>query len=134
MFKELPLTDRLLSLLYPHTASSSSSSSGRPTVAEFVNELTEVENQVSQQQQPPRPSQSPGVSPTFDARQPKPGRYTASAATKELDELMANLSGFKMPAAQVKNTDYEKECFNLLFPHISKMTMPRRSRRPSLRQ
>ena len=120
MFKELPLTDRLLSLLYPHTASSSSSSSGRPTVAEFVNELTEVENQVSQQQQqPPRPSQSPGVSPTFDARQPKPGRYTASAATKELDELMANLSGFKMPAA-----DYEKECFNLLFPHIR----PRRSK------
>ena len=53
---------------------------GRPTIKDFVDELTEVEKQVSHDQtnDPPR------------------GRgMTSSTATRELDELMANLSNFE---------------------------------------
>ena len=64
-------------------------SSTRPTVAEFMNELTEVEQRVSS------PSQSSGN------QRDGPRGMTASTATQELDELMGQLSDFKMPQQKV---------------------------------
>lgn len=58
---------------------------GRPSVADFVDELTEVEHQVSQGPENSDPHRPRGM--------------TSSTATKELDELMANLSKFE-PASE----------------------------------
>ena len=69
--------------------------SGRPTVADFMDELTEVEKQVSGRSPDP-------VSPQATASESsrlRP-RLTASTATQELDDLMATLSDFKMPPTQ----------------------------------
>jgi paxillin len=53
----------------------------RPTVADFMNELTEVEDKVSDEGE----------------KKKVKARVTASTATQELDMLMADLSDFKLP-------------------------------------
>ncbi len=63
----------------------------RPTVAEFMNELTEVEERVS----------SPSQSSSNRRERAGPKGITASTATQELDELMGQLSDFKMPQQKV---------------------------------
>ncbi len=65
-------------------------SSTRPTVAEFMNELTEVEHRVS----------SPNSQSSNNQRD-GPRGLTASTATQELDDLMGQLSDFKMPQQKV---------------------------------
>ena len=57
----------------------------RPTVADFMDELSEVEHRVT----------GP-TSPNTEAENSR-SNITASKATKELDELMANLSNFEPP-------------------------------------
>ena len=70
--------------------------SGRPTVADFMDELTEVEKQVSGQS--PDPVSPHSTTPESAGRSRQ--RLTASTATQELDDLMATLSDFKMPPSQ----------------------------------
>ena len=58
-----------------------SSSTSRPTVSQFMEELNEVERKVSHERDQPNTA-------------PRP---SASTATQELDMLMADLSDFKLP-------------------------------------
>ena len=79
----------------------------RPTVAQFMNELTEVEQQVSV------PSSQHSMERPADKPTP---RMTASTATAELDELMANLSDFKMPPQKVPlSLRWIKDCNYLYY-------------------
>ena len=71
----------------------------RPTVAEFMNELTEVEERVS----------SPSQSSNNRRERAGPKGITASTATQELDELMGQLSDFKMPQQKVIHSHVEGE-------------------------
>ena len=64
---------------------------GRPSVADFVDELTEVEHQVSWGPEDPEGHRTRGM--------------TASSATRELDELMANLTKFEPSTGK---GDYDK--------------------------
>lgn len=56
-------------------------STSRPTVSQFMEELNEVERKVSHERDQPKTA-------------PRP---SASTATQELDMLMADLSDFKLP-------------------------------------
>ncbi len=71
----------------------------RPSVADFVDELTEVEHQVSDKLGDTEP-RSPGDASSHRTN------ITASTATRELDELMKNLSTFEPPPAE--DRDYSK--------------------------
>jgi len=64
---------------------------GRPSVADFVDELTEVEQKVSDKTSPKSPKGGSGS---------QRSNITASTATIELDELMANLSKFEPSSSE----------------------------------
>ena len=76
----------------------------RPTVTQFINELTEVEEQVSTS-----PSNSTNSGEVVNHRHMSRG-ITASTATKELDELMGKLSDFKMPPQVLLKRDQNLIC------------------------
>lgn len=61
-------------------------------MAEFMNELTEVEQKVS--------TPSTNGATTDSRHRDGPRGITASTATQELDDLMGQLVGFKMPQQQ----------------------------------
>ena len=81
--------------------------SGRKMVAEFVDELTEVENQVSNKsgQQASPESSTAAAAAAATATSPT---ITASSATQELDELMANLEKFEPSSMQEQKTPVSK--------------------------
>ena len=66
---------------------------GRPSVADFVDELTEVEDQVSRG--PEDSQQTRGM--------------TSSTATRELDELMANLENFEPASAKTDQSQSARD-------------------------
>ena len=68
---------------------------GRPSVADFVDELTEVEHQVSQGPEGSDPHRARGM--------------TSSTATRELDELMANLSKFEPASGKTEPSQTSRE-------------------------
>lgn len=69
----------------------------RPSVADFVDELSEVEHRVA------------GSGHPADDVSDGHGNMTASRATQELDELMANLSKFEPPSASEPQSDASKD-------------------------
>lgn len=78
-------------LLSPDQEKQPALQTGRPSVADFVDELTEVEQKVSDKTSPKSPKGGSGS---------QRSNITASTATIELDELMANLSKFEPSSSE----------------------------------
>jgi len=78
-------------LLSPDQEKQPALQTGRPSVADFVDELTEVEQKVSGKTSPKSPKGGSGS---------QRSNITASTATIELDELMANLSKFEPSSSE----------------------------------